>query len=323
MSAATLPPGPSLPRALQTVGWVKRVGPFLDRCQARYGDVFTLRIGQETWVMVSDPAAIKQVFTALPTQAHAGEANAILGPVLGRHSVLLLDEGEHMAQRKLLLPPFHGDRMERHGALMAEAARREIARWPTGQPFAVRPSMQAITLEVIMRAVFGLRDGPRMELMRGRLADMLDQLSDPRRMAAVAVLGPKGVKRVPGFRRIIESVDEPIYAEIRERRDTHDLHERDDILSLLLQARHEDGSPMADKELRDELVTLLVAGHETTATALSWAIERLLRHPVELARLADADDDYYEAVAKETLRLRPVIPIVARRLKAPMRIGDY
>jgi cytochrome P450 family 135 len=328
MSAAapSLPPGPRWPRALQTLAWGTRPGPFLERCRSRYGDTFTMRIAQEGhWVILSDPDAVKQVFTGDPRLLHAGEGNVILLPLVGRHSVLLLDEREHMAQRKLMLPPFHGERMTRYGELIASVAERELERWPLGAPFQLRPRMQAITLEVIIRAVFGIRDEDRLELMRERLAETLELTMDLRTMLALSLLGPQRMYKMRYFQRELDPVNAPLLEEIARRREAPDLEERDDILSLLLQARHEDGRPMSDAELRDELMTLLVAGHETTANALAWAVERLVRHPDKLVRLAEeaaaGEDEYADAVVKETLRLRPVLPLVARKLQEPMEIG--
>jgi cytochrome P450 len=296
------------------------------RARKRYGDMFTLRIAQEGhWVMTCDPDTVQQVFKGDPRLLHAGEANKILLPVVGRQSVLLLDEREHMAQRKLLLPPFHGKRMTRYGELIAESAEKELERWPLGTPFQLRPRMQDITLEVIIRAVFGIREESRVDVMRKALSDSLELTSDPLAMTALAVLGPERLYRWRFFQREFDRVNELVFDEIRARRHATDLEERDDILSLLLQARHEDGSAMSDDELRDELMTLLVAGHETTANALSWAMERLVRHPEKLSRLtAEAEageDEYADAVVKETLRLRPVIAIVVRKLQESMEIG--
>jgi cytochrome P450 len=298
----------------------------MEQCQARYGDMFTIRIVHEgTWVFVSDPEAVKQIFTGDPDLLHAGEANIVLLPVLGEHSVLLLDEPEHMAQRKLMLPPFHGRRMHAYGEVMARAAAEEIDRWPTDEPVRMRPRMQSVTLEVILRAVFGLDEGERLSELRDQLRGTLNLLSSTRRVLFMIMLGPQRLRRFGPFRRQIEGIDRLIYEEIALRRRAEDLAERDDILSLLLQATHEDGRPMSDRELRDELMTLLVAGHETTATALSWAVELLARHPAELERLqadaASGDGAYVDAVIKETLRLRPVVSLVLRRLVEPMEIG--
>ena len=317
-----------MPRALQTAIWFRRAQWMLGQCQRRYGDTFTLQIAHEgTWVLLSDPEDVKRVFTGDPKVLYAGEANRILLPVLGDHSVLLLDGSAHMEQRKLMLPPFHGERMLRYGELMAEIAAAEIERWPRGEPYRMRPRMQAVTLEIILRAVFGVAEGGRLDKLRDQLRRLLDMVTDPKRVLVLLALGPERIRRFPPFRRAVAAVDDLIYAEIAERRLVSDLSERQDILSLLLQARHEDGSAMSDRELRDELVTLLVAGHETTANALSWAIERLVRHPEKLDRLqvevAAGEDAYLKAVIVETLRLRPVLSLVNRTLKEPFEVGGY
>jgi len=322
----TLPPGPATSRLLQTVRWMYRPGPMLEDCRRRYGDMFTLRIAHEgNWVFLADPDAIKQVFTGDPRVLHAGEANVVVLPLLGHHSLLLLDDATHMSQRKLMLPPFHGERMRGYEQVMAEVAAEEIDGWPAGEPYAVRPAMQRITLEVIIRTVFGVQDDDRRRRLRATLGNALEWGSDPRRMAMLAMLGPQRVARSSMFRSVREPADELIYAEIRERRGAPDLAQRDDVLSMLLQARHEDGSEMSDEELRDQLMTLLVAGHETTASSLAWAVERLVRNPRVLARLRDevaaGEDEYVDAVCKETLRLRPILALVLRRLTEPMEIG--
>jgi cytochrome P450 len=291
--------------------------PFMEQCRERYGDAFTLKIANEgTWVLMSDPEAVKQVFTGDPRLLHAGEANVVLLPFLGRNSLLLLDEGAHMSQRKLMLPPLHGERLARHADVMREVAEREIARWPLHEPMSLAPRMQDVTLEIIARTVFGSADPE----LRRRLKGTIDAASKPGPyLAYLVVMGPERSARHPLLRKLLAPVDELVYREIAKRREDPG----DDVLSVLLEAEHEDGSPMSDRELRDELMTLLVAGHETTATALSWAVERLLRHPEKLERLAGGDEEYLDAVCKETLRLRPVIPIVARKLTEPMTIGGH
>jgi cytochrome P450 len=300
----------------------------MEDMRRRYGDAFTLRIAHEgTWVFISDPDAVRQVFTGDPRLLHAGEANIVLLPVLGKHSVLLLDEQQHMAQRKLMLPPFHGERMRAYRDVMAEVTARALERWPLGEPLQVRPSMQAITLEVIIRTVFGVQEADRLERMRTTLTETLDWGTDPRRLAQMAILGPHRMAANERFRRAQEPADRLVYEEIARRRADPGLAERDDVLSMLIQARHADGRPMSDEELRDELMTLLVAGHETTASSLAWAVERLVRHPDKLERLreeVDSDEDeYLEAVIKETLRLRPILSLVLRKLTEPMEIGGW
>jgi cytochrome P450 len=323
-----LPPGPDWSVLKATQRWWRRPLETLDQCHARYGDIFTYRLAHEgTWVFLSDPEAIKQVFTGDPRLLHAGEANIALLPVLGEHSVLLLDEPAHMKERKLMLPPFHGKRMHAYREVMEQVAAEEIDRWPTDRPVRMRPRMQAMTLEIILRAVFGVDEGESLTRLRDELRRTLNLLSSPKRAAFMVILGPERLRRFPPFRRKMEGINRLLFEEIAARRGAADLAERDDILSLLLQARHEDGRPMSDRELRDELMTLLVAGHETTATGLSWAIELLARHPEALARLEDevaaGGEQYLDAVIKETLRLRPVISLVLRKLIEPMEIGGW
>ncbi len=323
-----MPPGPRMGRALQTAIWSRQAQWLLDQSRRRFGPMFTLKIANEgEWAIIADPELVKQVFTGDPGVFHAGEGNQILRPILGENSVLVLDEKQHIGQRRLLLPPFHGERMQAYGEQMRAIAAQEIESWPTGTPYRLRPRMQAITLEIIIETVFGVRGGERLEPLRSALRDFLDLTSDPRMLAPVLMIGPERLNRLPAFRRRVERVDQLIGHEIGERRAAEDLEERDDILSLLVAARHEDGSPMSDAEIRDELLTLLVAGHETTATALSWAIERLSRHPEKLGRLREealaGEDAYLTATIQETLRLRPVIVIVIRRLTEPVELGGY
>jgi cytochrome P450 len=317
-----------MPRALQTAIWSRKAQWMLEQSRARFGGMFTLRVAYEgTWVIVSDPEVVKQIFTGDPRVFHAGEGNQLLRPILGESSVLVLDEKEHIGQRKLMLPPFHGERMQGYGEKMAEIASREIESWPTDTPYKLRPRMQAITLEIILETVFGVHDGERMDTLRAALRDFLDLTTDPRLLLPVLLISPERIRQVPAFRRRIERVDELIHREIAERREADDLAERDDILSMLLLARHEDGSPMSDAEVRDELLTLLTAGHETTATALSWAMERLVRYPEKFERLRNealaGEDAYLTATIQETLRLRPVIVMVIRKLTEPVELGGY
>jgi len=281
--------------------------------------MFTMRIEGAPWVMLADPEAIREVFSARPELVHAGEANEILRPTLGPRSILLLDEADHLRQRKLMLPPFHGERMQRYRDAMVEVTERELQRMPVGRAFAMRPHMQAITLEVIMRAIFGARSG-ELRRLRELLARMLDRVARPRRLLMLALLGPNSAPMRRLARRELAPLDAELHRVIAQRRAAPDIEDRDDILSMLLLARDENGLGLSDGELRDELVTLLLAGHETTATSLAWAFERLTRHPEMLDRLV-ADDDYRDAVVKETLRLRPVIALVMRTLTAPLDVG--
>jgi cytochrome P450 len=316
-ATAPLPPGPKLPAVLQTLGFIVSPVRFIDAMRRRYGDIVTFSTSFDSgFVMVFDPDVVKQVFRAPPDRLRAGEANALLGQILGQRSVLLLDGAEHLRHRKLMLPPFHGQRMRAYEQVMREAADREIDAWPVGDPFAVMPSMQALTLDVITRAVFGVEEGERLTELKRRLRAMIMPISRRLGVLILAFSGRRQRGRFAEFQQRKAAADELIYDEIARRREATDLDQREDVFSLLLQARDEDGRPLTDTELRDELVTLLVAGHETTATGLAWAFDLLTHHPRVLDRLrsslAAGETDYLDAVVKETLRVRPVIPGIGR-----------
>jgi cytochrome P450 len=320
-----LPPGPRRPAFAQTLEWILDPKGFMTRCQRRYGDTFSVQLGPSTDVVfLSDPAAAAEVFQGPPEHMNMGDINGLFRRVLGRNSLLVLDGGEHMRQRKLLLPPFHGERIARHRDAMVHAADEDIETWPIGEPFALQPRMQAMTLNVILRAVFGLEDGPRRDELRGLLARLLELNTTiattlPQLRIELGGLTPWGK-----LMRCTGEVDRALYAEMARRREAA-RPDQDDVLSLLLQAHDDNGEPMSDKEIRDQLLTMLVAGHETTATALAWAFERLLRHPRAVDRLrADlerGDSRYLDAAIKESLRLRPVVPITARKLSEPLVVG--
>ena len=327
-AAAQLPPGPRLPMAVQTLLWILRPERVMRQWHDRYGDIFTVRlIMAGNVVQVCEPSLIKAVFAAKPDDARAGEANAILEPLLGRQGLLTLDGRQHLRQRKLLLPAFHGERMQRYGEVMAEVTARELQTWTTGTPFPLRPAMQRITLDVILRAVFGMDAGPEMDELRPHIRDLIDVARH--RTAMVPQLRWDWGERSPWgrFLRTREQVDRMLYALIERRRTSPDLAERDDVLSMMLLARDEDGEPLGDVELRDELMTLMLAGHETTATSLAWALYFLLRDPEEMRRLREDIDagstTRLDAVIKETMRLRPVVPVVARYLHAPLQVGEW
>jgi cytochrome P450 len=329
MSVQTgLPPRPRMPRPVQTAIWSRQAQWLLSQSRRRFGPIFTLDIAYEgKWVVLADPDLIKQVFTGDPKVFHAGEGNDILRPLLGDNSLLTLDEAPHMSQRKLLLPSLHGKRMAGYEETMREIAAREIESWPTGVPYRLRPRMQAMTLEIIIETVFGVHGGAQLGDLRAALRDFLDMLTSPRMLVPILTLGPERLRAYPPFRRRVDRVGRLILAEIADRRAAADLEDRGDILSLMVGARHEDGSPMSDAEIHDELLTLLVAGHETTATALAWAVERLIRHPDKLTRLREeveaGEEAYLTATIQETLRLRPVIVIVIRRLTEAIELGGY
>jgi cytochrome P450 len=300
----------------------------MQRLRRRYGSRFTVRLPfQPPLVMLGDPEDIKAVFTAPPDVLHPGEGARILEPIVGRNSVILLDEAAHMEQRKLLLPAFHGEKMQRLTGLMRELADRELESWPLEEPIALHPRLQRLTLEIILRAVFGLEQGAQLDRLRDVLTKLLAFAETP---LSVLPAVQRVLSRLAPFRefdQLFAQTDLLIFELIEERR--ADPTERDDVLAMLLQARHEDDSPMSPQELRDELMTALVAGHETTASQLAWAFERLAREPRVLERLTEQldagdGDEYLTATTYEVMRLRPVLPNAEPRLtKRPVTIGGF
>jgi cytochrome P450 family 135 len=323
----SLPPGPRLPRVLQTAGFMFAGPRFLEACRRRYGEAVTFStLFDSRFVMLFEPSLVKELFQGSSEQLHAGEANALLGPILGERSVLLLDGAEHLRQRKLMLPPFHGRRMQAYADVIRELADLEIDSWPLHQPFALLPSMQSLTLSVILRAVFGYEPGAAEQELRYRLRAMIEPLARPRGMLLMLTLGRFGGDRgaAQRFESNRRAVDEILYAEIARRRGQKDLADRDDVFSALLLAEDEQGERLSDREVRDELVTLLLAGHETTATGLAWTFDLLLHSPSVLQRALEGDDAYLDAVVKESLRIRPVIPGVGRVVRGePFVLNGY
>jgi cytochrome P450 len=321
---AKLPPGPPWPSAIQTVGWWNRPLAFHEDCRRRYGNRYTVRLlGAPPFVMHSDPEHIKEIFTASPEVLHPGEGAKILEPVVGTYSVILLDESAHLGQRRLMLPAFHGEKMQALSDLVTEVTQREVAGWPTGNEVALHPRLQGLTLEVILRAVFGIDQGPRLDAVRGALTDILDFATQPMTLVPYLQKELGGHSRWGKFVALRKVADEQIYGLIDERRESGD-EDGEDVLAMLLSARHEDGSPMSAQELHDELMTLLVAGHETTASSLAFGLNLLARHPHVVDELRAEDDDYMTATIQEILRARPVLPNAAPRMvKEPVEIGGW
>jgi cytochrome P450 len=323
-----------MPSALQAVAWARRPLPFLERSQKHYGDTFTIRVRHAgTWVILGDPEDVKRVFTADHTVFGVGVANSILGPLLGPRSVMLLEEPEHMKRRKLMLPPFHGERVKGYSETMAQITRRELQNWPAGVPFELWPRMQEITLQSIMRVVFGPVETDRLQRLRHLLRRLTNWMNDPRRLNLLAAAGPSRFAGNSDYRAMMGPVEDAVLEEVRRRQQQPDCTDGSDIAEMLGEARYEDGSPMTEQDLRDELVTLLTDG--PTSSLLSWAFERIVRHPDTLARLraevdaphdggqAGTDGVYLDAVVKETTRLCPAAPIVVRKLLEPMELGGY
>ena len=330
---AMLPPGPRLPTVVQAGLLAKDPVGFMTRCRDRYGDVFRISIpGFRNFVYVADPALVREVYAADRTIGRAGEArHDFLAPVVGHHSMLVTEGEEWLEHRKLLGPAFHRRVVDDYRDEIAAIAREEIERLPAGAPFPIRPHMQAITLEVIMRLVFGMSAGERMDRLRVLLGDLLDAaghpllLMVPPRVFTFAVKRPR-MRRTPGplgrFLRAQAEADVLLYEEIRRRR-AEGAGDRTDALSVMIR----DGA-LSDVAIRDELHTLLQAGHETTATSLAWAFERLVRHPHVLERLVDEvrggeDDTYLKATVREVLRARPVIIDTPRHLTGPLELGGF
>jgi cytochrome P450 len=321
-TAVPLPPGPRLPALVQTVMFLGMRDFTAPRWHRRYGDVFSIHVAPAgRAVVLTDPEHIREVFAGPADTFHAGEGNAILGPVMGEHSVLLLDEDAHKLARKRVMAAFHGETMRGWSEMLEGLAGENVARWPVGVPFAVHPHMNDISLEAILQIVFGVTDEARTAQLRPLLQRLV-------RIGPTIFLGwmYPGLQRLGPWRRFArlkESVDALLYAEIAERRTVPDLDQRNDVLSKLLAAH----PAQSDAELRDHLITLLLAGHETTASTLAWAFHDLARRPQLLARVrraADENDDaYLEATMKEAMRLRPVIAEIARRLNKPARVAGY
>lgn len=319
-------PSVKVPAAVQTVQFLARPDLFLERNWHRHGDIFNARIlgfGTGRHVVLSHPRHMEQIFKASPQAVRLGEvAREPIMPIAGPNSLLALDQPEHLRHRKLLLPPFHGQRMLRYVEIVREAADRSIATWPTGEVFALRPHMADITLEVVMRAVFGVERGPRHDRLRHLLLEMIEARL-PVTLGLVFPVLRRDFGPVRAWSQMLAAKAEVaamLLEDIREARASSG-EDRDDILSMLVHATDADGEGLSDAEIHDELVTMLLAGHETTASSLAWALDLLVHHPEVLARLGEelraGDDAYLDAVVTEALRVRPVVATCQRVLVEP------
>jgi cytochrome P450 len=337
MAASILPPGPGL---IATFDFIRNPFRFLDTCARRYGDWFTVRVpGVAPFVFTSDPAAVREIFLGDPDALHAGEANRPLGAFMDERSSLFLDAPEHLRQRRLLLPAFHGEQVASHADAMRTAADNAIASWPQGQPFPIHPQMRAITFETIIRAVFGFENDDAGRELRGLLLKLFalyssrlgTLLSLPAMQIDAGRWSPWG--RAVTLTRQIDSI---LCAEFARRR-KEGVEGRADVLSMLVSARYEDGQPLPDNAIRDEMYTLMLAGHETTAATMAWIVNRLVtrtdvmdRARTEVFSVLNGEQliaahvgklKYLEAVINETMRLDPVVPNIGRGLKRAMTIA--
>jgi cytochrome P450 len=323
-----LPPGPRASGMRQSLRWFRDPVGYMEDCRRRHGDVFSVRLGRLNRAsFVSNPEAVRAIFTADPELARMGPTNALFRPVLGSSSLFLMDGEEHHRHRRLIMPSFHRSHVRRFVELTVELTERELATWPVGEPFRTDVRMRRLSLDLIFEYVFGVAAGESHDRLRGLLVEMLDRVERP--MAVLPQFQHELGGRSP-FGKVMQAaraIDELLYPEIRERRFDPDARTRDDVLSMLVQQGPEDPGFLTDQEIRDEVITLLIAGYNTTATATAWAFERLVRHPDVIERataeLRGGDSAYLQAAIKETLRQRPVLPITARKLSAPMELAGY
>lgn len=327
-SGSNLPPGPRTPGPLQTLRWMYRPIDFMEQCRSKYGPIFSLSLGPASNVFViADPGAAKQVLTADPEHFRAGDTNGIFRDVVGNHSILVMDGPEHMHHRRILLPVV-GRHAERYRELIAGIARERVARWEPDTEIRLLGEMEAISFEVMMRIALGT-DGnsDREAKLRTLIPQMMDRCESPFTLIPWFRHEMGGISPYARLMRFIDGIDEILYETISERREDPLTEIRDDALSLLIRATYEDGSPLEDQVIRDELLTMLMAGYETTTAGLTWSFERLLRSPDKLQRLmremGTGDQTYLMAVVKEALRRRPVIPIAARKALVPIELMGY
>jgi cytochrome P450 len=327
--SARVPRGSRAPGVVQSLQWFRDPVAFMRRNRERRGEAFSVRLGAlNRCTFLADPDLAWSVLTGDPDVMRMGSTNGIFRPVLGDRSIFLLDGEEHRRHRKLIMPAFHRGSVRRFSGLIAELAAREVATWPTDTPFPLQEGMRSVTLEMIFGAVLGIVDDRRDERLRALIRELLDRVQNPIAVLPAFQRDLGGRSPFAQLMAVVEAIEKLLYEEIGERRYDPGRGDRDDVLSLLVAAQPHEPGFLSDREVRDELITLLIAGHETTATALSWTFERLLRHPKALERTLDEltagdDDAYLDAVVRESLRQRPVLPVTARKLAKPVRLGEW
>jgi cytochrome P450 family 135 len=324
----SVPPGPRSHHLRQQLAWFRRPVAFLEDCRNRYGPIFAARFGPDQHaVFVSDPADVRTIVTGDPELLRMGDSNGLFRPVVGSNSILLLDGEEHQRHRRMMLPALRRDHVERFTEVIEESVVSRIEAWPMDTPIALKEEMEAIAFDTIMRIVFGLERSPREARLRELFPPMMDLCESPYTLLPFFRHRLSGRSPYGRLLDLLVELDDVLFRAISDRRADPYVEEREDLLSVLVRARVEDGTPMTDQELRDELLTMLMAGQETTTAALSWAFERLARNQAVTDRvvgeLERGDQGYLDATIREILRQRPPIPVAARKLRAPLELGDY
>jgi cytochrome P450 len=326
---SSLPPGPRMPAWMQTSRWMFRPTQFMEHCRERYGRLFTLRLGPgQAVIMVAEPRLAKKVMAGDAAVFRAGDTNGIFRPVVGSNSILLLDGDAHMRQRKILLPSMGAAHAAQFAEAVREIAQKRLSGWEVGQRLNMQEEMEAISFDSIMRVVFGEHSDDTHPELRSLIPEMMDRCDSPFTLMPWFRRELAGSSPFGRLMRTLDEIDSLLFEIIAQRRVDPMTQFREDVVSLLLRASHEDGTPLSDREVRDEVLTMIMAGYETTTSGCAWAIERLMRSPEQLARLTaevetGSDSGYLNAVVKETLRARPVVPVVARHLAADVELDGY
>jgi cytochrome P450 family 135 len=317
--SSRVPPRIRTPSAWQSLQYLIAPTQYLARAQQRHGDIFTARLLGQDWVVLADPSVIREVFAKPPDQMLGGEPSRVLEPLIGTRNTLMFDGDEYLQRRRLLLPSFHGEALARHDQAINDAAQSEIATWPANGSIAVLPHMQRLSATIIKRCVLGETG----DVLAGAVVDLLTWLTGTSRLAYYFAFGAKRLMQLPGYQQRQRRIDQEMQHEINRRRHNATSEKQNDVLSMLVNAVDENGDPLSDRDIRDEAITLLVAGHENTAATLAWAAHELARAPLAQQQFAEHPDTWSAAVIAETLRLRPPVPIVPRRLASTCDLAGY
>ncbi len=314
-----VPPRIRTPTAWQMLQYLAAPVPYLTRAHRRYGDIFTARQLGQDWIVLADATTIREVFAKPPDQLRGGEPSRVLEPLIGTRNTLMFDGDEYLQRRRLLLPALHGEALLRHSELIRAAAQSELATWPTTGTIAVLPRMQRLAAAIIKRCVLGETG----DALATAVLDLLAWLTTTSHLAYYFTFGGKRLMQLPGYQQRQQRVDDEMHREIQKRRNSPAFKPQDDILSMLVNALDENGQALPAQDIRDEAITLLIAGHENTAATLAWAAHELARTPTIQHQLAEDPDTWTTPIITETLRLRPPVPLVPRRLATSLTIAGY